>query len=125
MIMTVEEAFKKWKAKPENVDTPDDMFPLDYMYNHEYGTAPDPAKMVRIIPFGKEPETPIDTGIVLEVGKTYLNTLGEKRTIVATYSDDPYVFVDQFDWSYTKDGIYDLPDFWAGADIYALIEEVK
>ncbi len=80
---------------------------------------------IRIVPFLTCPVETVDTGIVLEVGKTYLNTLGQERTIVGTYDDDPYVFIDDQEFTYTRDGVYDLPDYWANADLFALVEEVK
>lgn len=46
--MDPERAFKVWSSKPENEGKTRDFFERDYMYNPEYGTAADPAKMVTI-----------------------------------------------------------------------------
>jgi hypothetical protein len=122
--MSVEHAFEIWKAKPENLDKlgmADVFFPLDYMYNHEYGTGPDPDDMLITLKELKK----VDDGVLLEIGKSYRNTLGEVRTIVGPYDDGPYVFIDDQDFTYTKHGIYDRPDYWVDADVYALIEEVN
>lgn len=66
--------------------------------------------------------------IDIEIGKTYRNKRGELRKIVAPYYDgSQYVFIDHLNWTYTKEGIYDEPDFYCrdgGGDDWQLIEEV-
>lgn len=59
----------------------------------------------------------------IEVGKMYYNVIGELRKIVGTHDDDPYVFIDHMNWTYTADGVYDLIDTAAGADRYDLWQE--